>query len=431
SSSSLILLLSIIIQESHQSANERRLLKHLLEDYQPLERPVVNESEPVRVSFGIDLQQIIDVDEKNQIMLANIWLQMDEKNQILTANVWLNFDWNDANLRWPPEEYGGIMDLRIPPHRIWKPDVLLYNSADERFDSTYPTNVVVSHDGNCSYLPPGIFKSTCKINIAWFPFDEQRCKMKFGSWTYNGFHLELFEKDSEGSTKEFVENGEWKLLGSRHPLQATYSSSSLLWTPPPSGYSYPGTGRLASYLDGADDIKPASNLKLVLIKSKNLERPWVRNCERPYASPETSGWRETCHPVPSRSSGCPEMRRTIAENHTSENQPSLSYTATKRLSVTILLSLMMFLMLVNKTMPATSDAVPIIGVTILLALMVFLLMIAETIPATSDAVPIIGTYFACTMFMCAMSVCCSVLVLNFHHRRAEMYRMSPLVSMRK
>lgn len=59
-------------------------------------------------------------------------------------------------------------------------------SADEGFDGTYQTNVVVKHNGSCLYVPPGIFKSTCKIDITWFPFDDQHCEMKFGSWTYDG-----------------------------------------------------------------------------------------------------------------------------------------------------------------------------------------------------------------------------------------------------
>lgn len=133
----------------------------------------------------------------------------DEKNQLLVTNIWLKLEWNDMNLRWNSSEYGNIRDLRIPPHRIWKPDVLMYNrsvaraevveggnlircfnlgplSADEGFDGTYPTNVVVRSNGSCLYVPPGIFKSTCKIDITWFPFDDQRCEMKFGSWTYDG-----------------------------------------------------------------------------------------------------------------------------------------------------------------------------------------------------------------------------------------------------
>ncbi|GFT64627.1 neuronal acetylcholine receptor subunit alpha-7, partial [Nephila pilipes] len=36
-------------------------------------------------------------------------------------------EWVDVNLRWNASEYGGVKDLRIPPWRIWKPDVLMYN----------------------------------------------------------------------------------------------------------------------------------------------------------------------------------------------------------------------------------------------------------------------------------------------------------------
>lgn len=67
--------------------------------------------------------------------------------------------------------------------------IYLIFSADEGFDGTYPTNVVVRSNGSCLYVPPGIFKSTCKIDITWFPFDDQRCEMKFGSWTYDGFQV--------------------------------------------------------------------------------------------------------------------------------------------------------------------------------------------------------------------------------------------------
>ncbi|KAL6254405.1 hypothetical protein P5V15_014453 [Pogonomyrmex californicus] len=41
--------------------HEKRLLNHLLANYNNLERPVANESEPLEVKFGITLQQIIDV----------------------------------------------------------------------------------------------------------------------------------------------------------------------------------------------------------------------------------------------------------------------------------------------------------------------------------------------------------------------------------
>lgn len=68
------------------------------------------------------------------------------------------------------------------------------------------------------------------------------------------------------------------------------------------------------------------------------------------------------------------------------------------------------------------------GVTILLSLTVFLNMVAETMPATSDAVPLLGTYFNCIMFMVASSVVSTILILNYHHRHADTHEMSDWVS---
>lgn len=68
------------------------------------------------------------------------------------------------------------------------------------------------------------------------------------------------------------------------------------------------------------------------------------------------------------------------------------------------------------------------GVTILLSLTVFLNMVAETMPATSDAVPLLGTYFNCIMFMVASSVVSTILILNYHHRNVDTHEMSDCVS---
>ena len=78
--------------------------------------------------------------------------------------------WKDYDLTWDPKEFGNIQTLRLPSTQVWVPDVLLYNSADEKFDATMKVNVVVQHTGDILYVPPGIFKSICPFNIATFPF---------------------------------------------------------------------------------------------------------------------------------------------------------------------------------------------------------------------------------------------------------------------
>jgi hypothetical protein len=50
--------------------------------------------------------------ESNDILCIFCSLQqivdLDEKNQILTSNIWLNLDWVDYSLVWNASEYGGV-----------------------------------------------------------------------------------------------------------------------------------------------------------------------------------------------------------------------------------------------------------------------------------------------------------------------------------
>lgn len=59
----------------------------------------------------------------------------------------------------------------------------------------------------------GIFISTCNVDVRWFPFDIQRCELKFGSWTFDGWLLDLQMKEADVSG--YMRNGEWDLLGKR------------------------------------------------------------------------------------------------------------------------------------------------------------------------------------------------------------------------
>ena len=46
-------------------------------------------------------------------------------------------------------------------------------SADEDIDSKFPVNVIVNSDGTLSWVPLGLYISSCAIDIRWFPFDDQ------------------------------------------------------------------------------------------------------------------------------------------------------------------------------------------------------------------------------------------------------------------
>uniref|UniRef100_A0AC35THB1 Neur_chan_LBD domain-containing protein n=1 Tax=Rhabditophanes sp. KR3021 TaxID=114890 RepID=A0AC35THB1_9BILA len=202
-----LLFIIIIFNISKVKCNihEEKLFRDLLEGVNPMERPVKNASESLPVKIRFFLQQIMDV---------------DERNQVVQVNAWIRFIWTDYKLTWDPAKYDNITDIRFSGNldQIWRPsDVMLYNSVDESFNTLYKSNLVVYSNGEIQWVPPSILKFSCKMDITWFPFDSQICHLKFGIWTYHGDDLDLQIDTGDPNSihqmdlSDYVVNGEWIL----------------------------------------------------------------------------------------------------------------------------------------------------------------------------------------------------------------------------
>ncbi|KAK5887166.1 hypothetical protein CesoFtcFv8_015794 [Champsocephalus esox] len=176
----------------------QKLMTDLFSNYTSALRPVEDTDHIINVTLQITLSQIID---------------MDERNQILTTYLWVRQVWNDAYLTWKKEDYDGLDTIRIPSSYVWRPDIVLYNSADDEFSSSMETNVVIRHDGQVMWDQPAITKSSCSVDVAFFPFDRQQCHLTFGSWTHNGNQMDLFNALDTADLADFVPNVEWEVLG--------------------------------------------------------------------------------------------------------------------------------------------------------------------------------------------------------------------------
>ncbi|XP_026172896.1 CHRNA7-FAM7A fusion protein-like isoform X2 [Mastacembelus armatus] len=213
--------------------------------------------------------------------------------------------WYDHYLQWNQSEYPGVKNLRFTPTQIWTPDILLYNSAHDKFDATFKTNVLVNSSGFCEYLPPGIFISTCNVDVRWFPFDIQRCELKFGSWTFDGLLLDIQMKEADVSG--YMLNGEWDLLevpGDRHEVFYDCCAE------PYPDVTFVVTLRRRTLFYALNLLIPC-----VLLSSMTL---------LVFLLPANSGEKIS-------------------------------------LGITVLLSLTVFMLMVAEIMPATSDSVPLIG----------------------------------------------------------------------
>ncbi|XP_035507768.1 neuronal acetylcholine receptor subunit alpha-3 [Morone saxatilis] len=189
------------------SEAEHKLFSVIFTNYNQYIRPVENVTDPVIVQFEVSMSQLVKVDEVNQIMETNLWLR---------------HIWNDYKLRWNPKDFGGVEFIRVPSNRIWKPDIVLYNNAVGDFQVDDKTKALLRYNGDVTWIPPAIFKSSCKIDVTYFPFDYQNCTMKFGSWTYDKAKIDLVLIGSTINLKDFWETGEWIIIdapGYKHDIK--------------------------------------------------------------------------------------------------------------------------------------------------------------------------------------------------------------------
>ncbi|XP_007887377.1 neuronal acetylcholine receptor subunit alpha-9 [Callorhinchus milii] len=184
--------------ESADGRYAHLLLKTLFEDYTNALRPVEDTDRALNVTLKVTLSQIKDI---------------DERNQILTAYLWIRQIWFDAFLTWDRDKYDGLDSIRIPSSYLWRPDIVLYNKADDQSGESMETNVVLRYDGRVTWDSPAITKSSCVVDVSYFPFDNQRCNLTFGSWTYNGNQVDIDDALDSGDLTDFVENVEWEVHG--------------------------------------------------------------------------------------------------------------------------------------------------------------------------------------------------------------------------
>ena len=83
----LIIYIICKVENVVSSDAETNLINHLLHDYQKFSRPVANPNLPLSLNITLTLMQIID---------------LDERNQLLKTNLWLEYYWFDDKLKWNP-----------------------------------------------------------------------------------------------------------------------------------------------------------------------------------------------------------------------------------------------------------------------------------------------------------------------------------------
>uniref|UniRef100_A0A914CV88 Uncharacterized protein n=1 Tax=Acrobeloides nanus TaxID=290746 RepID=A0A914CV88_9BILA len=152
-------------------------------------------------------------------------LRKNEPQQYVILNAWIIERWTDEILYWNRKKFDEIKKIILPSDAIWKPDTTLYNSLvmndddTSRMDNAKVSLLMDEKAALVEHLYPTLYKFSCILDLRFFPFDNQACKMIFGSWIYDMEGID-YHPHNESEQRPFgihncIENEGWRILGTK------------------------------------------------------------------------------------------------------------------------------------------------------------------------------------------------------------------------
>ncbi|XP_035658063.1 neuronal acetylcholine receptor subunit alpha-5-like [Branchiostoma floridae] len=133
----------------------------LLYGYSPNQAPDADTA----ITFSGTVEQIIDLDEKKELLVATLVIE---------------FTWQDSRLTWWPEYYGNIQTLSVRDSSIWTPTLTLKRNADGKYQGLQKgVPILIRPDGTVTWRVETLTSTICDAKPFFFPADTMECHICF------------------------------------------------------------------------------------------------------------------------------------------------------------------------------------------------------------------------------------------------------------
>lgn len=242
-------------------------------------------------------------------------------------------------------------------------NMYFYCSADGDFHVKMLTKAKVEYNGQITWEPPAIYKSYCPIDIEFFPFDIQECFLKFGIWSYGFKEVDLQHMCSDKAV--YINDTDEAVID--RGIDIT-------------------------------DVYPNAEWDIINVTARRKEKIYTCCANTTYIDITFNV----------------TFRRRILFYSLNLIMPCVSISG---------LAVLVFYL------PSDSCEKITLSISVLLALSVFFLLLSDIMPPTSFVVPMIGKYLLFTMSVVTLSIFLTVYTLGINFRRPSTGSMSPWVKL--
>lgn len=87
-------------------------------------------------------------------------------------------EWKENRISWSSSTYNGLHYILVNPANIWVPQLFILQTSRKVVDVGKHTVVLrLYEDGRVSWSPANVIKTTCSVDVTYFPFDTQTCRI--------------------------------------------------------------------------------------------------------------------------------------------------------------------------------------------------------------------------------------------------------------
>ena len=191
----------------------KELREHLLKGYSKYVRPVKDQSKSVDVYLSFTVTSIQEFDE------------VLERFSVVGA---FFLYWLDENMVWNETDYSNITSVFMGYKEVWVPELILTNPS-QKVDSFGKDWQLIRYfyTGVAAWMPGDLIKSTCFLDVRYFPFDIQECKVEMYALGYTVEEVKLVLITDHIDTDMLINHGSWNVLNTSVSVDIIGSLSRL------------------------------------------------------------------------------------------------------------------------------------------------------------------------------------------------------------
>ncbi len=111
---------------------------------------------------------------------------------------------------------GGGVILKFPNRKLLTLDcsVVMSQDATERYIKAVvnSTHWQGRYGALVTFMYPAIYRMTCRLDVRYFPYDQQNCTLTLGSWTSSIKMIDYFADFEDVNLSQYIASSEWEVI---------------------------------------------------------------------------------------------------------------------------------------------------------------------------------------------------------------------------